>query len=905
MHPGKLKQLFLLLSIVLLFPLISAAVAINISIKDPDGRAVPDAEVTIQGRTLTSNAADGAVSIADLKDGSYTVTVRKPGFEPATQRIDVKANAPANFTIRLKLATQSTSVVVKGGKSGLANSDPNYVSLRSGLPGGVFHVENLQIRRDVGTFEFRSGDFSFGSPVLGKTTLAVFTGEGIFHLEPPNAIDANYLKFVTGETEVNEEFRSVVLCFTDDTAAEIRRVATARDELSHARDAFYEFRNRIQRRGDQPRSMVEALLGGEQIPNMDADLLRDLYAGSRHSFYAFIHGNKHGDLRFTVSDSGAMPQMPSPEETALVNLDETGGQDAIWYLDHLKSEQENHTASSGENRRWAQAEHYRIDTVIAGNDHLAGTCDVRFKILVDGTRVIKFGLLPALRVKSVKMAGQEIEYIQEDRKKDGSFYAILPNSAKLASEVELTIEYDGDKVVRNAGNGSFAVQARTAWYPDLNTFTDRATYDLTFHVPKPYTLVSIGREESTSVEGNYDVSHWVTDTPVAVAGFNFGDYKEVAKKEEKSGYEIEVYAAKEVPGYMQMARNFVQLAPAAQAKNMLIDSENSVKLFNYWFGALPFGRLAVTQQPQMFFGQSWPTLVYLPLTSFMDSTQRYEMFDQYAFNLAPFIDQVTPHEISHQWFGHAAGWATYHDLWLSEGFANFAAGLFLDTNGPHEEYLKYMERQREQILNKSNFGIRGNDAGPLWLGLRLSTYKAPGAYFNIVYAKGGYVLEMLRSLMWDPQTKDQAFIDMMHDYVSSGFNKDLTTEDFRAIVTKHMTPVMDLAGDHTMNWFFDEWVYGTEMPKYKLEYAVQPASGGKTVITGHLTQSEVSDKFRMKVPIYAELDKKYLRLGLVYVEGNSTSKDFKITMGVKPKRIAANLNYDVLAADTVNLQVKN
>lgn len=904
MPAGRLSRFLFLIVAALIFPAVLAAISVTISIKDPDGKAVPDAEVTIQGRTLTTGATDGAVSIPDLPAGSYVINVRKAGFENATERIEIKKGAPANFTIRLRLATQTTSVTVKGGKSGLANSDPNYLALRGGMPAGVFHVENLQIQRDVGTLEFKSGDFSFGAPVLGKTVIAVFTGEGVFRLKPANAIGANYLRFVTDAAEVDEAFRSVVLCFTDDTGEEIRKVAVARDAASHAAEAFEEFRHRIQRRGDQPRSIVEQLLGGEEIPNMDADLLRDLYAGSRHSFYAFIHGTKHPDLRFTVSDSGAIPQI-APEETGLISMDETGGQDGIWYLDHLKSEQDKHTASSSENRRWVEAEHYKIDTVIAGNDHLSGTCDVRFRVLAEGTRVVKFGLLPALRVKSVKMGGQEIEYIQEDRKKDGSFYAILPASAKPGSEVELTVEYDGDKVVRNSGGGSFFVMARTAWYPNLNTFTDRATFDLTFHVPKPYTLVSVGRQESASSEGNYNVSHWVTNTPVAVAGFNFGEYKKVAKKEEKSGYQIEVYAGTEVPDYLQMARTFMQLAPSAQAKNTLIDSENSVKLFNYWFGELPYGRLAVTEQPQMFFGQSWPSLVYLPLTSFLDSTQRYEMFGDYTFNLAPFVDEVTPHEISHQWFGHAAGWATYHDLWMSEGFANFAAGLFLDATGRHDEYLKYMQGQREQILDKSNFGIRRNDAGPLWLGLRLMTWRALAAYFAVVYSKGGYVLEMLRSLMWDPGTQDKEFIAMMHDYLSSGFNKDVTTEDFRNLVNKHMTPVMDIGGDHTMNWFFDEWVYGTEIPKYRLEYSMEQATGGKTVIRGRLTQSDVSEKFRMKVPIYAEMEKKIIRLGLVYVEGNSTSKEFRITTQVKPKRIAANLNYDVLAAETVNQQVKN
>ena len=50
-------------------------------------------------------------------------------------------------------------------------------------------------------------------------------------------------------------------------------------------------------------------------------------------------------------------------------------------------------------------------------------------------------------------------------------------------------------------------------------------------------------------------------------------------------------------------------------------------------------------------------------------------------------------------------------------------------------------------MAKNNFGNRPNDAGPLWMGIRLNTFKTGGAYNRIVYPKGGYVLHMLRSLM--------------------------------------------------------------------------------------------------------------------------------------------------------------
>ena len=131
------------LSIALLFPVLLSAITVTISIQDPDGAAVPGAVVGIQGRTLTSDAASGTVSIAELTEGSYAVSVRRQGFETVQQQIEVKAGGPANFTIQLKLAAQQTTLDVDSKRSSLANSDPNYRVLRAAVSAGAYQVENL------------------------------------------------------------------------------------------------------------------------------------------------------------------------------------------------------------------------------------------------------------------------------------------------------------------------------------------------------------------------------------------------------------------------------------------------------------------------------------------------------------------------------------------------------------------------------------------------------------------------------------------------------------------------------------------------------------------------------------------------------------------------------------------
>jgi aminopeptidase N len=159
---------------------------------------------------------------------------------------------------------------------------------------------------------------------------------------------------------------------------------------------------------------------------------------------------------------------------------------------------------------------------------------------------------------------------------------------------------------------------------------------------------------------------------------------------------------------------------------------------------------------------------------------------------------------------------------------------------------------------------------------------------------------MIRMMMWDRKTGDQNFKSAMQDFVSTYSGKAATTEDFKAMMEKHMTAEMDLEGNHRLDWFFNEYVYGIALPTYKIDYKFEKDASSDVVFGFKVTQSGVDDKFRMLVPIYLELaDGRTVNLGRARLIGN-TSVEQKISMkGLKdaPKRALVNYNDDVLASN--------
>jgi hypothetical protein len=905
----KLFQVPILALVWLVLTPQASADTLSGTVKDPSGAVVAGARIEITGGDLAqplvlTSDESGKFAAPNLSTGKYSVRVAKEGFDDLVREVDLKRTA--ELALSLTITAQQTSVTVNEKSAAFANSDAIYRQLRNQGLGETFRCENFFLSMDVGTFELKSGTLTLLNLVNRFETGAVFVGRGHFTLKPLTTLDKNEMMRPSGSPTAEEDFTEVVFRFTPDRFPQFAATfGTSADTPTEAATAFQHWKEKVRHRHEIPEGLTQALLESETIDNVDADVLAAIYNPKHPLFFnAYMQGTPHKDLRFFLRTRvGAIPQLDSPEEVALVNCDGGGMDDGIWYLQHLKSELQAHTASSQEDKRLFATRRYNIETVIGKNNHLFSRATITYEPLVPGERVMKFGLLPTLRVTRVSSEkGQDLHFIQENRKEDGSFYAVLGEAPAMGQVHSITVEYGGDKVLSDAGSGSYYIGARESWYPNLNGFGEKALYDLTFKVPPANVLISVGKLEGQHTEAGFAVTHWVTPVPIAVAGFNYGQYKKIDFPDTITHYEISGYYLPDLPDNLRRFENSALggMAPGAMTKYALDQARAQMQVCTLYFGKGPYENIYITEQPNFSFGQSWPNLVYLPISAYIDSTQRWMLFGHIDSKFTGFVQEVTPHEVAHQWFGHGVSWASYHDQWLSEGFAEFAAALFLQQAvGPkwQKDYVEFWERQRVRILDKNNFGVSPNDAGPVWLGLRLISPRSGQAYQGVTYSKGAYVLAMLRSLMYadigSAGNPDQAFIDMMHDFMERHREIPASTESFKAVAEKHMTKKMDLQQNGRLDWFFREWVWGTQVPRYNFKYDVRPAEGGKFKVHAEITQSEVDGNFAMMVPVFADFGQGMVRLTQVGIAGNST-RSYNFVLDRQPKKVALNAYKEIL-----------
>ncbi len=526
------------------------------------------------------------------------------------------------------------------------------------------------------------------------------------HITPPTAIERHNLSIVAHTEEFDEDFDQVVFRFTDSTAVELHKASAGKGaaDSEYARAAMD----------------LQQFARHHLNENLDLRLLADVASPSPGGyFFAAIPGRKNPHLFLTIDPLGV--GMLAPEEVALLNWSEWGESYPLAF--HLAREYGSAPIATIEHIASYKILNQNLDVTIEKSGFLSGIATVEVRAGQDGLAVVPLNLYPTLRASRVETpSGEQLDYVQEKKEDDPDFGVMLAKPLNKGEKVTLRITYGGKDVVMNMGNGNYYPIARENWYPNsMRGFGDYTNYHMLFHVPKGLQLIATGVKVGESTDGHVITSEWKTDVPLPVVGFSLGDFK---IKEGKFGSALEgevtvdAYANNQTPDFVSPLANegtLGTLSTTPMLASELGQGQAAAQLYTNYFGSLPFAHISLTQQSACNYGQSWPTLVYLPICGFFDDTQRHFLgMGGENLSMSLYWKVVTAHEVAHQWWGSTVGFNSYRDQWMSEGFADASSSIFLQATRPKaDEFRDFWRIERRLITEKNQFGFRAIDVGPV------------------------------------------------------------------------------------------------------------------------------------------------------------------------------------------------
>jgi len=733
------------------------------------------------------------------------------------------------------------------------------------LPNAVAPVHGLVLHRDV--MELRLDDgFAFRlSPVAGRAAGIAFVGSGSLTFTPPLVVEQFNLKRVMGDSTINGPIAAAVFIFADSTDAELARSLKFGPAPQGAPDP-----------GSAIGAALDYMVDGHRH-SIDESFMTALLNHTTPGFFAAYVQRKRGESVMIQVDPF------DPEEIVLFRRGKLVGQRLETVCQFQRTEDlMNNVSVADETPEPLKVSSYDIESTIDGAYRYSARTTMRVSGRREPQQWVLLQLYGELQIDSASVQGQPVTFFRRDHY--SPLWIQFPKPLLPGDSVDIRLVYHGSLISFGSAMQDFLppwwdqrmrefmptldqwayIKDTEYWFPRHNlgrtTLPQRAAMRFTFHTPKDLQFATIGRLADSTVEGNVRTTHWMTELPTNQAAFNIGKMEELAIRDPRIP-PVTVHVNTDAH------RVIARLFPHSRNPEDIVGSDiaNSLGFFTRMYGPPLFDHYYATEIPY-YHGEAFPGLIHLSWVTFINWSTDGE------------DESFRAHEMAHQWWYYGVEPASYRDAWMSEGFAEFS-GLWYMQSVLHDndKYLKKLRTARENIRRERN------KAAPLGIGTRAAE-SWHGDYQLITYEKGAWVVHMLRNMLLDTRTmSEDRFIAMMHDFYTTFRGKRATTGDFQKIVERHVGRPMD--------WFFDEWVYGTSVPTYTFSWNAEQDSAGYAAEL-RVRQSDVPDGFAMYVPVLIKFDQGE---ALIRILVRGPTSDTKIRLPAEPKEMQLNPLESVLA----------
>jgi aminopeptidase N len=306
--------------------------------------------------------------------------------------------------------------------------------------------------------------------------------------------------------------------------------------------------------------------------------------------------------------------------------------------------------------------------------------------------------------------------------------------------------HDGEAYVFSQPNGA------KSFFPCNDHPRDKALFTLRVDVPEPLEVVSNGALAERIDSGGRRTYVWKPRDPMAtyLVTLAIGEFDE------------EVLQG---PGGLPITNYFTRKSTERQRRDFAQTPE-IVAFLSESFGPYPFESCG-------------NILSNLRLPAALE-TQTIPVYGQGAND-----DSIICHELAHQWFGDSVSVVAWDDIWLNEGFAEYAAWMYRESREGAEAFERHL---------RLNYGLaKAFEAPP-------PGHVDPDTMFGAaVYVRGPLALHALRAVIGT-----ERFLDLIRSWVANHANGNASLEQFLEHLERSTTPEAVAA--------IEPWLFDEEMP---------------------------------------------------------------------------------------------
>lgn len=500
---------------------------------------------------------------------------------------------------------------------------------------------------------------------------------------------------------------------------------------------------------------------------------------------------------------------------------------------------------------------YRIEAQLIPEQHsLRAGADITL-VPLEATRSLVFELNGSLRVESAERDGKPLTGLVQDAVGVGalgpSVRVDLGQIVPANQPITLRFRWSGALETPEGGplatrrlayigqEGSYLMYA-SRWFPFHDYAADRATSDITIIVPTGTQVAGTSDDPVVAQQSPKEGAtrfRFVHRQPVLVGNFVAGQY--VNRNLRFGNYEIQFYAK---PGSENRINSYAELMG------------HVLEFYTKKYGPPLFGSKMVVAQvdDESLDSYSGPGIIFLASRIF-DSSR-------------PVPEEKLQREVAYQWWGQTVGLKSFDDAWLSQGLAEWSAFAFREstlTGGAFD--LAQREQQERALTFEQTASIARAPSA-------LDDQSA--AYQSIVFHKGAMVFRMLRETIGQ-----EKFDQLLQSYIQTFRGKNASIDDFEKLTSQ--------VASENMRYFFAQWVEGTGVPEFSVDYQIIRTRAGKFRTRGTVKQTLESLRMPVQLMLRAEGDTQTTTTKL---EGRS--EDFDFESSGQPLEVVVDPNYRIL-----------